>query len=382
MLTQKLNNPLPMNELVQVEKLQLLFTQSFPAVFISMANAILITVLLWKIQDQYILVAWLSIILSLGLTRLILFLRYRRQPADNKNILFWEKPYFITLVLSSIAWGIGAMFIMPSDSLMYQIVVFTFLIGMAGGAISIYSTHCAMTLFTVFIMLLPVTLWFLLQDNLVFTGLAIGSSFFLVSAVRATRSISSTLHQNLLMKHEMNKSREAAEQLARIDDLTGLDNRRAFYEQGKRIVSHAKRSNEPLSLIMMDIDHFKKINDKFGHAMGDLALRRTGEILQQRLRESDIAARVGGEEFAVLLPGTTVEQGRELAEELRQILAGIAVEMGDNHLQFTASFGVAADNTDIDTLARHADEALYNAKAAGRNRVACYNCNDGDRQTA
>jgi len=376
MFVQKLDNHLLLNELVQVEKIQLLFRQSFPAVFLSILNALLITAILWQAQSKDILIIWLGIIIALGITRLLLFLRYRKLAPSGNRVLAWEKPYFTTLLLSSIAWGIGSMFIMPHDSALYQIVVFTFLIGMAGGAISIYSTHCLMTLSTVFVLLVPITFWFIVQGDIIFTGLAIGSIFFLVSAIRATRSISNTLHQNLLMKHELRKSKEAAEELARVDELTGLHNRRAFYEQGKAIVSHARRNNEPLSIIMMDIDHFKNINDEFGHAMGDTALRSAGKILRQRLRESDMAARVGGEEFAILLLATSAEQARQLAEELRTAFADNIIHVDDREMRFTASFGVASDTTDIDTLARHADKALYNAKAAGRNTVVCYNCQE------
>lgn len=163
------------------------------------------------------------------------------------------------------------------------------------------------------------------------------------------------------------------ERLARTDVLTSLSNRRDFYEHAVRAIAHSRRHGTPLSLVLMDVDHFKKINDTHGHAGGDEVLRKLSHSLGDALRETDVPARLGGEEFAVLMPTTSVEQALAVAERLRHALAHTAVTLGDNQpIHFTVSMGVTAwqaTDADIDATLHRADEALYRAKHGGRNRV-------------
>lgn len=159
-------------------------------------------------------------------------------------------------------------------------------------------------------------------------------------------------------------------QLMRTDSLTGLANRRFFMEILTKEVSLARRHRVPLSLVMADLDYFKKINDACGHDGGDEVLKSFAALLQQHTRKEDLAARFGGEEFILILPHTNALLAEAMAERIRQKLESLAIPKIDR--QVTCSFGVAqmapADN-DPDTLIKRADEALYRAKAWGRNRV-------------
>jgi diguanylate cyclase (GGDEF)-like protein len=161
-----------------------------------------------------------------------------------------------------------------------------------------------------------------------------------------------------------------AELRAASDALTGLPNRRAADETLKRMTAHAGRSLSPLSAVLLDLDHFKQVNDVHGHEQGDKALAGVAQILGSMLRASDFAARYGGEEFLVLLPDTDRATAADVAEKLRAAIAGAEVS---NIGSLTASFGVAAlpdDAGEPEQLIRKADRALYTAKAAGRDRVA------------
>lgn len=163
------------------------------------------------------------------------------------------------------------------------------------------------------------------------------------------------------------------DRLARTDSLTGLCNRREFYAIAEKEVTRGKRFDTPLSALLLDIDHFKAVNDEFGHAAGDEVLIQLGTIAKSVLRETDIPARIGGEEFAVLMPQTTLEQATEVAERLRSSLAQTAVISTDGApISITVSIGVgqleAADLT-IGDLLQRCDKALYQAKNEGRNRV-------------
>jgi diguanylate cyclase (GGDEF)-like protein len=160
-------------------------------------------------------------------------------------------------------------------------------------------------------------------------------------------------------------------ELASTDELTGVKNRRRFREDLDLLFAQADRQRSPLSVILLDIDHFKQYNDAFGHPAGDRVLEQVGARLQSILRGHDVVARYGGEEFVVLLPATGANESLEVAERLRMAIAG----HGWPNRPVTASFGVATSspNTqDAATLVDQADRALYLSKETGRNRTSHY----------
>ncbi|HYI37301.1 MAG TPA: diguanylate cyclase [Thermoleophilaceae bacterium] len=161
-----------------------------------------------------------------------------------------------------------------------------------------------------------------------------------------------------------------AETRASTDALTGLPNSRSCRDNLKRMVAAAGRTLSPCTAILLDLDHFKQINDRFGHGAGDDVLAAVGDVMRSTLRDSDFAGRYGGEEFLMLLPDTDHEGGLQAAEKVREAVQGLDLAQVDGPV--TASLGVAAfpaDAMDSDTLVRQADRALYAAKAAGRNQV-------------
>lgn len=166
------------------------------------------------------------------------------------------------------------------------------------------------------------------------------------------------------------------EHQARIDYLTGIANRRFFMEQGEAELARVDRYGNKLSVIMLDIDHFKAVNDNFGHAIGDQVLQKLGFILLEVLREIDIPGRLGGEEFAILLPETGREKALEVAERLRAVVAASHILLeSEQTLRFTISIGVTTlkdKNINIGTLLNLADKALYQAKQTGRNKVCSF----------
>lgn len=153
------------------------------------------------------------------------------------------------------------------------------------------------------------------------------------------------------------------------DDLTGLNNRFAFEEELRHQYDHATHSDSRLSLLFLDADHFKFYNDEFGHPAGDDALRTIAEYLKKSMRSNDFVARIGGDEFVIILPGTTKESAWVLAERCRKALESATWPKRP----ITVSIGVSSlddRNIDTDTLISEADQALYRAKATGRNQIA------------
>lgn len=167
---------------------------------------------------------------------------------------------------------------------------------------------------------------------------------------------------------ELNAAVQHAEYLANTDMLTQLNNRRAFYSLGEKLMQTVERTS---SVIMLDIDNFKKINDGYGHASGDQAIKKVAKELLMEIGESDIVGRIGGEEFAVLLPDTTAFDASRLAERIREKIANTTMEARGGLITFTASFGVAEGSKEqrLDDLVAAADSALYKAKQGGRNQT-------------
>jgi diguanylate cyclase (GGDEF)-like protein len=160
---------------------------------------------------------------------------------------------------------------------------------------------------------------------------------------------------------------QQVQRLAETDGLTGLANRRTFETTLERELSRSARSGEPVTLVMVDVDHFKKLNDTYGHQAGDEVLERVAAVLASACRDFDTAARYGGEEFAVILPACSSSESLVVAERLRESIAAI-----ETVTAVTASAGVAtfpAHGADPEGLIKAADEALYESKRAGRNRV-------------
>jgi diguanylate cyclase (GGDEF)-like protein len=162
--------------------------------------------------------------------------------------------------------------------------------------------------------------------------------------------------------------------LSMTDSLTGLFNRRALNDMLMHEIERATRYSTDLSLVLCDIDMFKKINDAYGHTAGDRALLSVAAILQQTLRKADIVGRYGGDEFMVILPETSLAGAKKLAEKVRLAIEQLDLELpGNKRVRLTLSMGVAScctPNDNIDTLVALADKALYESKDAGRNKVS------------
>jgi diguanylate cyclase (GGDEF)-like protein len=211
------------------------------------------------------------------------------------------------------------------------------------------------------------------------TGLDLGAVDFLTKPINvpiARKRIHNHLEREHLRK-VVEAQRDALEQLARTDSLTGLTNRRYFLELADRELKRAIRQGEGFSLLMIDIDHFKAINDTYGHHCGDLTLQHFANLCKSTLRSIDVFGRLGGEEFAAFLPGADAANAREVAERLRWTAESNELLLTDGEqLRFTVSVGIVTvpharvrSGITVDSLVEQADQEMYRAKNGGRNQV-------------
>jgi diguanylate cyclase len=187
-------------------------------------------------------------------------------------------------------------------------------------------------------------------------------------------SLEGIIAQKLILEQELRDTNARLERLASVDELTGLLNRRALEAALRRDLALADRERRAFSVLLLDIDHFKLVNDTWGHQAGDAVLTMVGSTLLQSLRGSDVAGRYGGEEFMCLLTATDPAGAHVVAERLRASLLDSTVQVRDASIQITVSIGIASVcgpgcRAALDTIVRRADELLYRAKAEGRNRV-------------
>ncbi|WP_313043298.1 diguanylate cyclase [Pseudomonas sp.] len=357
-------------EQVRTDRLHQLFRQSFSAIFGSYLGAVMLCWLCWDRFDQQVILVWLVLLAGSSLVRLHLFVQWFRCPDVGRTPARWERHYWVTLMLSAGIWGGGALAVMPVDDRLSQVLVMLFTVGMSVSAVSCYSAYRYMTLGSMALVLLPCTVWMLFQPSPMQVGVALAVLVFASFVVGATRKLSDALEKAFRLTRQMERAHHISNRAAQTDELTGLMNRRAFYEQAQLLYAQCLREQQPLCALMMDMDHFKAINDTYGHQAGDQVLRQIGAVISASFRQTDIYGRLGGEEFAVLLPNTSLETARSIAEELIQTIHDLPADPVQG---VSASLGVASTCTqplDLNALMNSADKALYQAKASGRNQVA------------
>jgi diguanylate cyclase (GGDEF)-like protein len=355
---------------VRTDRLHQLFRQSISAVFGSILAMLLLCWLCWDRFDHSNIAWWVALLTASSVLRICMFIAYFRSPVSERTPRRWECRYWSTLVLSAGIWGAGALVVMPADDLLAQALIMLFCVGMSVSAVSCYSAYRYMTVMSISLVLLPCTIWLLFQPSVLQVGMAVAVLVFASFAFSAIRHISSALETAFRLTREMEQAHRVSSRAAQTDELTGLKNRRAFFEHAHHLYGHCQKNRLPLCAVMLDMDHFKHINDTYGHQVGDQVLRQMGGVISRSFRETDVYGRLGGEEFAVLLPDTSIEVALNIAEELIQSIAGMMA--GPVH-RVSASVGVASMNAgdnDLHSLMNNADKALYRAKSRGRNQVA------------
>ncbi len=358
---------------IRIEKIKLLYFHSLVPIILSAVAGLFLVAALWGMANRQHLLIWFGITTLLAGLRIVLISQFKHKKPQGDEILSWEKPFAISLLMVFLSWSAGLIWIMPRDNLTAVFILNTFSIGLAGAAISWYSPLRYLQMATISLALVPMIVVLLTLGYQETFWIGVAATCMYVSCMLTSALLQKTFNGNLELAYDLELAKMSAEDMARTDALTGLNNRRAFFDKARILFDFCKRNQQPVSALMLDVDHFKNINDSFGHASGDVVLSRLANLLKINLRDSDLLCRFGGEEFAVLLPNTVGVEAEEIANQSKRTMMNSTIVLAqENLLSITASFGVSDTGETLEDLLSHADKAMYLAKNSGRNSVMMY----------
>jgi diguanylate cyclase (GGDEF)-like protein len=355
-------------------------------VLVGFAGVLIVTVLHWQVTPDARLLAWT---LGMAIVLVLRLIHVRRMlPKLDRREQFGNCIGVQTLLVTLIGagWGLSLAILDHGavDYLFYlRVMILSAALSFTVGALSVFRR---MYIAYALGLALPAMIYMgagsfgadsisMIVVGLVYLGVMLLMSFDTCDRIRRAAmdhlAVVDLTHRLQSALDEEVKLRTAMSLLARVDDLTGISNRRAILETLTNELARCHRFGTPLAVLMIDIDHFKQINDSHGHAAGDIALKQLVQAMGQVVRETDLAGRLGGEEFLIVMPSVERDNALTAAERLRQAVASLEFTIGKSHLAMTISLGVAffRAGDSVDRLLARADAALYRAKAGGRNRV-------------
>lgn len=351
------------------------------SLLVNLLNSLLLAVILWSSFPASRLIVWLAGILIVTGLRYGLYRAYRDQHRrGGRPAIDWRRGFLIGALLSGLVWGSAGLLLHHPDSFPHQMFLLFALGGMIAGALPLLSF--LPPAFTVFAIpaALPITFQMALQDDRIHLTMAAMVVIFISAMMASSAQFHRVFRESIELRLRLSSSLEEGEvlaQLARLDTLTGIANRRLFDEALDAEWKRALRNGTRLSLVMADIDHFKLYNDHLGHVAGDACLAMAAEAMATVARRpGDLVARIGGEEFAFLLPNTTLEDAQAIAEHVRDDVQALLIPHPASPIMdiVTVSLGVAdiapSPWSTPSDLVKAADAALYRAKSEGRNRIS------------
>lgn len=335
---------------------------------------------------------WSLAILTVILLNIFSGRQFSRAAREGRSIEPWLRVQILCSALLGVTWGMAAWFVWAPDQFLFYITTLSVLVGVSFIFMVILAPmRRAMLWFSTGMAILPLTQMLFIKHPVVLElgvgwVIMIGIQWWYSGDLRKelVAQFDNAVRNDILVKRlklvgeeltrtnaDLNAAMRQLNQLVTVDQLTGASSRRHIMDELERQVAMCARHGSAVSVIMLDLDHFKHINDRYGHSVGDHALREAAATVRAQLRDGDMLGRIGGEEFLVLLPMTHAEAAGVLAERLRAALASASITEGGDTFHIPASLGVAElrSNEDAGAWLRRVDAALYQAKTTGRNRV-------------
>lgn len=328
--------------------------------------------LLWPYGPPWLVGGWVAVVALSQLARLGLLAWFRQArnagpiPAPER----WAHRQTVLHLIVGLAWGLGAGLIMPAAPVTHQATLILFFGGAATAGIFV-ALHLPAYLAYILGIVVPLILGVALLGPAESQLLTVLLVLYLLAAIGIGRQVARMVNRVFRLQIDNEQLVEELRRQATTDPLTGVANRREFLARLKSELSRARRSGEPLAVLGLDLDRFKAVNDHHGHPAGDALLLAVTGACQRVLRDMDCLGRMGGEEFAVLLPAASPEQAEAVAERVRRAVAEATVSDGGAQVGVTASIGAASAREagyELSELLRLADARLYAAKRLGGDR--------------
>ena len=296
------------------------------------------------------------------------YLRTKNQEGIQKN----ERYFIISNVFQAIMWTMSSILSIVYAPQPYELVVFVMIIGIiTAAALSMSSLYKAYLVFF-FSMIIPQIFIMIYYGEHHHISLIVLTLIYIPATILLSKAIYSSRLSSIQAHDDLEKSVNKLHHLSMIDELTNIYNRRYFFEMSQKLIAIAAREKKHLSLLMIDIDYFKNINDNYGHQVGDFILINVVKEIEKNIRKSDVFARVGGEEFTILLNDTSLDGAKVITEKIRRIIEDKVFIYNNITMSTTISIGLSElnkENTSIEDLYKQADKQLYIAKKNGRNRA-------------
>jgi diguanylate cyclase (GGDEF)-like protein len=363
--------------------------RQLPTVFA--ANPLLATfiaVIYWDHVFRTLLVMFIALQFMLWTPAILSWRRLRNKARPTRVSIGNERRATVFSAGAGLLWAVAAFVLYPAGGYEERSTLVMMLAGLCAGSVSFFSSspYASMAFWAPYMLVL-------LGQALTFMGgspvLPAAIAVFTACAIWFTRTSWNQFVENVRVLVERDRLLQEAQasgvqlelmlsrmsDLAMVDELTGLKNRRSFFEDIEPVIAGSRRRGKPVAIALLDLDHFKDVNDTHGHAIGDDVLRVVAHRIEETLRQEQIVGRIGGEEFVVLLPDTSPQQALVAIERVRKAVGETPIPVtGGGDVWMTVSGGISplGDGMPVPLAVQHADKAMYRAKALGRNRVEVF----------
>jgi len=359
-----------------LEKLRLVWNNLPATLSVTVTCAAVLVGMLRHVAPLHVLAAWFIVAILISLARYRQYLVFRRVSDGTIDTPLWARKLHVGTAMSGLLWGSTAVVLFPIGDLAHQVLIAFVLAGLAAGAMTSYAVIWRCYVLFVVPAILPFVCRLALQNTEIHASMALLGLIFVAAVVRAATQTDKMINNVLSVRAENFKLTRALHHQATHDPLVDLPNQREFNRRLTALAQSSAARHEPFALLFVDLDRFKEINDTGGHAAGDETLRRVSQLVKSHLRPSDTVARMGGDEFAVLLPVCSREAAERIAASLLVTIEEFTLAWENGRIfRVSASIGLAyAEPGEHDTVAllRAADAACYAAKIGGRGRIKAY----------
>ncbi|MFC3122713.1 GGDEF domain-containing protein [Agaribacter flavus] len=386
--------------LTQIEVIDLLYKQSWRVAIAHPISGLILATWLMPVADSHTLFTWLSTVVLLSVLRLTLFFIYtkKRDAIQSEQFKYWKYTWMAFSVVVGLLYALAFIYFVPMDKPEYVMSIGLFVVILSAVACIGFGASYLSTLSFYVPITVPSSVHLLVSGGqaglIAFLSILFFSGIVLSLLRNVNAAFKKSISLNFQYGHEIEKRKIVEHQLQEIsrrDGLTGLFNRRYFDEILTTEIGRAFRNHSNLSLILLDVDHFKEYNDHYGHVAGDNCLIEIAQHLSHLAqRKGDLIARYGGEEFAIILPNIDAQGAFSFAEKLQLYIQEKRIPHVTSKLTYLRSITISLGVTTLPPLSKlsaeklitRADKALYEAKRQGRNRVKYYESLNFDQDTA